>query len=391
MKIEILKFDHFGRGIARNKGKVLFIDRTLPGEIVDVNIINEKRTHAEGKIKKIIEESSYRIDPVCPFYKKCGGCNFLHTTYQKEKEIKKQKAREVLGRCDNFYDIKKMNYRNKVTLHVDGKKIGLYEEKTKKIVNINYCYLLGERINKVLADLQKVDFSNYNIKKVSIKENSRKTLLYLDGDVDNKFLTLFSYVDTIISKNQVLKGNGYLEEKIDDKIFKITANAFFQVNRDGLNFINSIIKNFLKGKNIQNALDLYSGTSLWSILISDNVKKVTSIEVNKEASLNALDNIKRNGVSNVKVINGKVEDYLDSFRKVDLIIVDPPRSGLDKKTRENLRRINAKYLIYISCDMLTLKRDLENINDIYNICEIDLVDMFKRTYHCEVVTILERK
>ena len=130
---------------------------------------------------------------------------------------------------------------------------------------------------------------------------------------------------------------------------------------------------------------------MWSILIRDKVKELYSVEINKEACENAKDNLKKNNISNIKVINGDVKDYIDSFKNLDLVIVDPPRSGLDKKTREYLKKINSKYLIYISCDMHTLKRDLDELKDIYEITEIDLVDMFKRTYHCEVVTILERK
>ena len=391
MKLEILKFDHLGRGIGRNKDKVIFVEKALPKEMVDVKITHDKKTYSEAKVVKIISESKERIEPVCPYYKKCGGCSFLHTTYQNEKEFKKNKALEFFGRCDNFYETRKMNYRNKVTLHVDGKKIGLYEEKSKKIVSINYCYLLSELINKVIGDLQKIDFSKYDIKRIIIKENRKKILVDVDGDIDKDFVKKISYVDVIISKKKVIQGEGYLEEKIGDKIFRITSNAFFQVNKDGLEAVDSIIERFLRDKKINNALDLYSGTSLWGILISDYVKNVISVEINKEACSNALLNIKRNEIDNIKVINGKVEDYIDTFKNIDLVIIDPPRSGMDKKTRDYLKKINSKYLIYISCDMLTLKRDLEDLKDVYKIEEINLVDMFKRTYHCEVVTILERK
>ena len=136
---------------------------------------------------------------------------------------------------------------------------------------------------------------------------------------------------------------------------------------------------------------MYSGTSLWGILISDYVKKVTSVEINKESCNNALINIQRNEIDNIKVINGKVEDYIDTFKSIDLVIIDPPRSGIDKKTREYLKIINSKYIIYISCDMFTLKRDLEDLKEIYEIKDISLVDMFKRTYHVETVCLLCRK
>ena len=284
-----------------------------------------------------------------------------------------------------------MNYRNKITLHVKNNKIGLYKENTNEIIEVDYCYLVSDKINKVIKDLNKLKISDYDIHEIIIKCNSDKLLLSVDGKVDNSFICYFSYIDTIISKNKIVKGNGYLEEIIDSKIFKITADAFFQVNKEGLENINKIIKKYLYNKEINHALDLYSGESTWGILISDYVKDVSSIEINKEACMNAINNIKDNGINNVKVINGKVEDYIDSFNDIDLVIIDPPRSGLDVKTKDYLKKIKAKYLIYISCDMYTLKRDLEYLSNIYRLDEVNLVDMFKRTYHVECVCLLCRK
>ena len=159
----------------------------------------------------------------------------------------------------------------------------------------------------------------------------------------------------------------------------------------GLENINKIVQSYLINKNIKKVLDLYSGTGLWGILISDNVKNITAIEINKEACDNAKDNLLKNNISNVKIINGDVKDFIDNFKDIDLVITDPPRSGLDKKTIEYLKKIKSKYFIYISCDMLTLKRDLNDLEDIYQIEAINLVDMFKRTYHVETVCLLSLK
>lgn len=391
MKVNILKFDHFGRGIGKLNEKIVFIDKSLPGEIVDVKITKEKKNYLEAKVINIIEESSERIKPICPYYDKCGGCSFLHTTYNLEKDFKINMGKELLNRVDNFYETNNLNYRNKVTLHVKNNEIGYYEEKSNKIVEIDYCYLLNDRINKVIKDLKLINLDNYGIKEIIIKSNQDKILIAVDSKIDEKFMSHFNYVNTIISSNKIVKGNGFIDEVIDNKVFKITSKAFFQVNKEGLENINKIINDFLVDKKIDNALDLYSGTSLWGILISDKVNHITSIEINKEASLNAKDNIKKNSINNIQVINGDVEDYIDKFMDIDLVIIDPPRSGLDKKTREYLKRIDSQYIIYISCDMQTLKRDLNELKEKYDINSINLVDMFRGTYHCEVVTILERK
>ena len=391
MKINIIKFDHFGRGIGKIDEKIVFVDKALPNEKVDIMITKSKKNYCEGIINDILIEDKKRIKPVCPFYEKCGGCNFLHTTYDFEKEFKKNKGKELLGNIDKFYETKKLNYRNKVTLHIKNNKIGLYEEGSNNIIEIDYCYLLNDNINKVINDLKKIDISNYKVEKIIIKSNKDETLLNIDNDVDNSFIDKFDYVDTIISNGKIIKGKGFIEEVIDNKIFKITSNAFFQVNKEGLEDISHIIRNFLKNKKINTALDLYSGTSLWGILISDYAKNITSIEINKEACDDAEYNVERNNIGNVKIINGDVKDYIDKFKNIDLVIVDPPRSGLDKKTREYLKIINSKYIVYISCDMQTLKRDLYELKEKYTIKEINLVDMFKRTYHVETVCLLCHK
>ncbi len=391
METSIIKFDHFGRGIGKINEKIVFVNRTLPGEIVEVKITNNKKNYQEGIVTKIIKESKDRIKPICPYYDKCGGCNFLHTNYEVEKKFKIEKANELFGKIDNFYETKNFNYRNKVTLHVDNNKLGFYQENSNRIIEIDYCYLLDNNINRVIKDLREVNLSNYHVKKIIIKSNQDKILLNIDNNIDNYFISKFDYVNVIISNGKIVKGDGFIEETIDGKTFKITSSAFFQVNKEGLENINKIIKEYLDNKKINNVLDLYSGTSLWGILLSDKVNEVTSIEINKEATVNAKDNIKKNNINNIKVINGDVKNYVDKFNDIDLVIVDPPRSGLDKQTRSYLKKINSKYIIYVSCDMLTLKRDLSELKEIYVIKNINLVDMFRGTYHCESIAILERK
>ena len=391
MEVEITKFDHFGRGLAKNNDKVLFVDKALPSEIVDVVVTNDKKKYQEGRIVKIIKANPSRIKPLCPYYEKCGGCNFLHTTVDVEMEFKVDKALEVLGRCDKYFETDSFNYRNKCTLHVNNDKVGYYKEKTNEIVSIKDCHLLSKKINQVIYDLSNISMTDYGITKIIIKEHNNQLLLNIDGKIDDFFITYFHYVDTIICNNKIVKGKGYLEEEIDGRVFKITSEAFFQVNKCGLLHIKNIIKKYLEDKKLNQALDLYSGTSVWGILISDFVRNVTSIEINKEACQNALWNIKRNNIYNLQVINGKVEDFIYKFKNIDLVIIDPPRSGLDKKTRNYLKEISSKYLIYISCDMQTLKRDLDELKEIYDIQEINLINMFKGTYHCESIVILERK
>ena len=392
MEVLINKLDHFGNGIGRINDKVIFVKRGLVGEIVDVNVTKDKKKFMEGEINEVIKESPSRIKSICPYYDKCGGCNFLHTTYDEEINFKKNKGIELLGNVNKFYETDKLNYRNKVTLHVKGDKLGFYKEKTNDVIDINYCYLLDDKINFVIDKLNDYIKSNiHELKNIVIRTNGSEVLIDINGFVMDDFFDEFEFVDTIVYNDEVIKGNGYLEYVIDNKKFIVNAKSFFQVNNNGLESINEIIKEYLDKIKCHTILDLYSGISTWGILVSEYVEKVISIEENNYATQDALINKKLNNLDNLEVINGRVEDYIDSFKDIDLVIIDPPRSGLDKKTKEYLKKIKSKKMIYISCDMITLKRDLEELSDIYKVIDINLVDMFKKTYHVESVVLLELK
>ncbi len=389
MEVRIEKLDNFGNGIAHINNKIVFVKRALPNELVDIEIYKEKKEIAFAKIVNIIEPSKDRIKPICPYYDRCGGCDLLHTTDEVEKEFKTNKAKHLFNRCDNYYDTDNLNYRNKIVLHSKNNHYGLYQEETNDLVEIDYCYLVDDKINKIIKSLKKDNiWGDFDI---TIRCFDDDILLSLDGIINNiTFYDTTKIVKTIIVNNKIIVGDGYINFNLNNYKIRLGSKSFFQVNLKGLNNIYKIINRFLENKSIHHAIDLYSGVSLWSILINDKVDEIDSIEINEEACLNAKYNLLENNISNVNVINGKVEDYIDRFNNIDLVITDPPRSGMDKKTIDYLKSINSKYIIYISCNMDTLKRDLDFLDN-YNIIELDLVNMFKKTYHCETVVILERK
>lgn len=389
MEVKIEKLDNFGNGITHVNNKIVFVKRALPNEVVDIEIYKEKKDLAFAKIINIIEPSKDRKKPICPYYDRCGGCDFLHTTDEVEKEFKINKAKHLFNRCDNYYETENLNYRNKIVLHSKNGRYGLYQEETNDLVEIDYCYIVDYKINEIIKSLKKDNiWGDFDI---TIRNFDGDILLFLDGEINNLcFYDTAKIVKTIIVNKQVIVGKGYVYFYINDYKIRLGARSFFQVNLEGLNNIYKTIKKFLDKKEFSHALDLYSGVSLWSILFNKEIKEIDSIEVNEEACLNAKDNIIENNINNINIINGKVEDYIDKFKDIDLVITDPPRSGMDNKTIEYLSKINSKYIIYISCNMDTLKRDIDLLNN-YKIIELDLVNMFKKTYHCETVCILERK
>jgi len=391
MEVKIIDYDDLGNGITRITNKICFVDKALPGEIVKIKILKDNKKYSRAIITDFIKESQERIKPICPYYGKCGGCNFLHLNKQEEKKFKIKRCEKFFTKCNDFYETKIYNYRNKVKLHVKNGILGFFKVKSNDLVPIDYCYLLNDNINKVIDILNSYKDINFNGIVVIRENKSQEILLIIDGDY--QFINILKDNDLItnlIYNNKVIKGKDYFIENILDYKFKVSYNSFFQVNRLGLTRIYQILSNFLKDKNITKALDLYSGTSVLGIHLARYVNKVISIEINKSATDDAKFNSNLNKINNLEVINGRVEDYIDTFSSVDLIILDPARSGLDKKTISYLNTIKSKYIIYIACSIDSLKRDLKQLIN-YNLDNLYLVDMFPRTNNVECVSIFSLK
>ena len=392
MEIEILDFDDLGSGLGKIDEKVCFVKNGLPKEVLKVEIVKENKNYSNAKIKDIILKSKDRINPICPFYQECGGCNFLHATKSLENKFKLKKGEKFLGKIEKFYETREFNYRNKVIFHVKNGDIGFFKEKTNELVSINYCYLLNDKINEVLKLFLKNKDLNFNGNILIRVNNLEDSLVAITGNY--KYIDLIktsNLITNLIYNDKVLKGNSYFYEVISNYKFKVSYKSFFQVNLAGLISIKMILENFLQDKNIRNALDLYSGTSVLGIIISKYVKNVISVEENKSSTDDALINKDLNKINNLQVINGRVEDYIDTFKDIDLIILDPARRGLDLKTISYLKKIKSKYLIYIACKMDSLRRDTKYLKDDYEVLENYLVDMFPRTNEVESVCVLKLK
>ena len=392
MEIEILDFDDLGSGLGKINEKVCFVKNGLPKEILKVKIVKENKNYSNCEIENIILKNKNRINPICPFYQECGGCNFLHATKSLENKFKIKKGEKFLGKIEKFYETREFNYRNKVIFHVKNGDIGFFKEKTNELVSINYCYLLNDKINEVLKLFLKNKDLNFNGNILIRVNNLEDSLVAITGNY--KYIDLIktsNLITNLIYNDKVIKGNSYFYEGIPDFKFKVSYKSFFQVNLDGLISIKIILESFLQDKNIRNALDLYSGTSVLGIIISKYVKNVISVEENKSSTDDALINKELNKINNLQVINGRVEDYIDTFKDIDLIILDPARRGLDLKTISYLKKIKSKYLIYIACKMDSLRRDTKYLKDDYEVIENYLVDMFPRTNEVESVSILKLK
>lgn len=399
LEVNIEKLDHYARGIARLDGKTIFVENALPCEKVIAKVVNEKKKFDEAVTSKILNESIERVNPICPYYNECGGCNTMHFNYDKQLEFKENKVKEVLKKFCDFDNIKSIvksnqfNYRNKVTLQVKV-KCGYYKKKSYDIVPIDSCFIADEKINDIIKIVKTIDLSGINQIVIRVTNNESMIVFYCEDNIKIDISNL-NTVDTIIAisnKQEILKGKGYIEEEIHNIKYVISPTSFFQVNTLGMiNLYNKVLE-YADLKGNENLLDLYCGTGTIGIYLSKYCGKVFGIEINKEAIKDALLNKKINNLSNIDFQAGDVKDILNKNRfKPDIIVVDPPRAGLDKKVIDEIISLKPNRLVYVSCDVVTLARDLNLLKEKFDVIECTPVDMFPNTYHVESVVLLEKK
>ena len=385
--VKIENLDHFGRGIAKVNNMPIFVENSLINEEVEIVITKEKKKYMEGFVSNYLKKSPLRVESNCPYYDKCGGCDLLHMSYEEQLKYKENKVKEIIKKFSDLECVNSIvgsiqfNYRNKVTLHVKNGVIGYYKENSNEIISIDKCLLVDERINILIDEIKNLNLNGIN--KIVIRVTNNESMAIFYGDI-NSNINLCA--DTIIINSKVTKGNGYIEENIGDLKFIISPTSFFQVNNVGMINIYNKVLDYVDGGNI---LDLYCGTGTIGIYVSKKADKVLGIEINEEAIKDALLNKKINNINNVDFISGDVGTILSKNKfKFDIVIVDPPRAGLDNNSINNIIKINPKKIIYVSCDPVTLARDLNILKDYYDVLEITPFDMFSYTYHVECVCLL---
>ena len=397
-KITIEKLDDKGRGIGYTNNKIIFIPNTLIGEIVTVNITKETTKYYVGEVIEYIKKNDERKLIPCPYYNKCGGCNLLHMDYKNSIKYKHNKLKNILNKFSNIdNDIEIIenknifNYRNKIELKVLNKKWGYYNSNTHSFISINNCLLAKESINTVLNNKQYINFNNGNI---IIRSNYNDEILIIintetkpDINID-KLKKVIKLVGIIIN-DELYYGEKFFIEKYNNLYFKVNYNSFFQINEYITNKIIEILNDFISGNNL---LDLYCGVGFLGLSINNKFNKIYGIEINENSILDAIYNSKLNKINNTHYICSSSSNVIDKIKdNIDTIIVDPPRSGLVGNTINDILNINAKSLIYISCDPITLSRDINILKEYYKVNKIYLLDMFSNTYHFETIVFMNKK
>ena len=439
--VEIIDNGFEGEGIAKIDNFTIFIPGAIKGEKVKILIVKVLSSHAFGKILEIIKKSESRQEPDCETYKRCGGCNLRHVDYKTTLEMKQNavqslvdktlktgiKVKETIGMENPFY------YRNKAQYPIGLNKenepvIGVFAKRSHEIIPIHKCMIqkpISEEIAKFIIEFIKENkISVYNEKtgkglfrhmviKVGFKTDEVMCILVINGEEipeENKLVSelikKYPQIKTIVKninqkntnvilgkENINIYGDGYIKDILGDYTFKISPLSFYQVNPVQAEKLYNIGVNAAKITKNDIVFDLYCGIGTISLFMAKYAKKVYGVEIVEEAIKDAKENAKINNIENVEFIAGDTEIILDDLINnkniiPDVVMVDPPRKGLDNNSIENILKIKPERFVYISCNPATLVRDLAKLEDAYNIYEVQPVDMFPFTSHVECVVAM---
>lgn len=363
-KITIDKLIAGGDGIGFIDGKVHFIPGVLPGEIVEIEIVENKKGFNRCKLIKVLTKSKSREPSFCPIYELCGGCNLQFTSYENQLEIKKQIVTDIFLRSGktklkDFSIISsfELGYRNRVQLHTKNNIRGFKQKQSDKIIEVKNCPLLVDGLNNLLAEKQDI-------------KDGRMTL-FSDG-IDN-------YIGGVDKECTV---------SIMGKEISFNPNCFFQSNLSLIPDLVSCLNKYVLG---QSVMDLYCGVGLFSIFLPENIKNIIAVEMDDRVEPFINKNLKDRpytfyGMS----LETYIKRGLHKKNVVDTIIVDPPRKGLSKEVREFLSKSKVKRILYVSCDPVTMARDIADLKIAgYDLIHFQCFDFYPYTTHIESFGVLD--
>ena len=430
-----------GKGVVKYGKDVIFCDGLFPGETADIEILFRRAGVFFGKVRKLYNLSKDRIEPKCKVCSICGGCQYQQLNYPAQLVYKTKRVKDALNRIAHIKDVKinpclgmtyPYNYRNKIQVPFGKDKkgnvvYGFYKENSHEIIPIKKCYIENEKAASILWDIKEL------VKEMKIpiynEDNGKGLLRYVLIRTSHHFEELMvvlvtaemnfkgqrNFIDALIQKHpeittivenvnarhtnvilgnkeKILYGKGYIKDSILDLTFNISASSFYQVNPIQVEILYKTALDLIDFNKNEVVLDAYSGVGTIGLIASKNAKKVYSVEINKDAHKDAIENAKRNNISNIEFVCGDAGEYISSFDgDLDIVIMDPPRKGSDEKFLSTLINKKIKKIIYISCDPETLARDLSYLSEFYKVTFVQPVDMFPMTCHVETIVGIYRK
>ncbi|WP_124041419.1 23S rRNA (uracil(1939)-C(5))-methyltransferase RlmD [Clostridium perfringens] len=445
---DIISQGYEGEGIAKIDNKYpIFIEGALKGEKVKVRIVKVNKNFAYGKLMEVLEASEERVNPPCAIYKRCGGCKLQHASYKAQLDFKWDRVKDCVSKIGKLdpsivkYPLgmeEPWRYRNKVQLPIgliNGEvKIGFFAPRSHDIIDMESCLIqdeIGDKVVKLTREwIEKFNIRPYNVDGEYDEKGIVRHIMIRRGFTTNEVMVVLvtngeniphkeEFVDLMVKnipgiksviqninskktnvilglESKTLWGEDTISDYIGDFRFNISPLSFFQVNPTQTEVLYGKALEYANLTGNEEVFDAYCGTGTITLFLSQKAKKVYGVEIIPQAIDNAWINAKENKVENVEFFVGESEvvipDLINKGVKTDVVVVDPPRKGCDKKLLDAITNIDAKKIVYVSCDPSTLGRDLKVLEDNgYKTLEVQPVDMFPNTSHVETVVLLRRK
>lgn len=432
-----------GEGIGYFKRKIVFVDKALPGEVIHAQVTEVKEKYATARLLKVVEKSPARTKAPCPVYEECGGCSLQHMDYKAQLASKQELVIESLRKyarlenppvaptigMDNPW-----GYRNKAQFQVgkrDGKLVaGLYQTGTHQLVDLETCQVQHEATTAIVRTakqiIQELGIPVYEERKrTGVIRTVVARVAFATGETQLTLVTatqeiprvkelilelrtqlpeLVSIVQNVNAQKtsvifgettRELWGRPYIAEKLGELSFDLSARAFFQLNPEQTHKLYDEVKKAAGLTGSELLLDLYCGTGTISLWLAPFAREVRGIELIPEAVEDARKNAERNQAANAQFHVGRAEVLMPQWAKQgvkpDVVVVDPPRTGLDDALIRSLLEVTPKKIVYVSCNPSTLAKDIGKLLARYELKHVQPVDMFPHTAHVEAVTLLMKK
>jgi len=459
LDLQIADLSFHGKGIAKLDSYTIFVDDGIPGQKVKAKIKRAKKSYAEAYILEILEKSDFEIDPPCNYHDHCGGCKHQNIPYDIQLKFFHQQITDLYHRLGGFSNLEInevigaddiYNYRNKMEFSFSPQRWwidNIDEDKPKdfalglraagnfwKSIDLNSCKIAPVESDKIMGMVRKYALENnlspydqrehvgllrhlmirkgFNTDQLMVNfvtsKNKPELFEPLAKQIVAEFPNITSIMHTVATNKSgttipevqnVLHGRGFIEDKLGDLTYKISAASFFQTNTKMAEKLYSEIRKTANIQKDENVWDLYCGTGSIGLYVAPDAKTVTGIEIIKDAVHDAVNNAKNNNITNVEFLHGNLDNLFEKQPKLasqlpkpDVLIVDPPRSGLHPKLVNQIINLNPQRIVYVSCNPATQVRDLKLLNENagYKIDSVQPVDMFPHTPHIEVVTGLSK-
>jgi 23S rRNA (uracil1939-C5)-methyltransferase len=410
-----------GYGVGRISGKVVFVPYTVTGGRVWIEVTEEKQKYSRGRLIQIVDPSPWRVNPPCPYFGTCGGCQWQHIDYPYHAELKKAILRGTLERVGKLRDLPPMDiilspefydYRVRVQLKVRGQALGYYRERSHEIVDIDHCPISDPLVNLTMQELrgELTAFSRMEGIEINVSPDEKKAVLVLHPLVWNRdpedFVRRFFQNHPILKGIAIVARSG-LKRLGDPSLhftvslhrsgekrtlgFRASALSFFQVNPEQNRRLIETVLEFSGVRKNEILLDLYAGIGNFTLPLAAEAATVIGVEGNRTAIEDARFNAEKNGMKNCAFLQGGTEEVLKNLsEKPDDVILDPPRTGC-KTILDQVVGLKPKKIIYVSCEPTTFSRDIRLFAENgYSLQRLTLIDMFPQTYHMEVIGLLQQ-